>query len=620
MGQVVAMKRLFGEPSFSEGPTERWYGQDAVFPRRAPLLALLCTGCLSPEPVVEPDLDARPPPPLHTPRWAFQPWISKDISTGQDTRDFVRGFQDRDIPVGVVVLDSPWETNYNTFVPHPDRYPDFGGMVQELRGQGIRTVLWVTQMTNDDSFDLEEGGDTYEGPAPNYREGLAQGYFVNDGQRFLWWKGAGGAVDFFNPDAVRWWHRQQDPLLDLGVAGWKLDFGDSYVMTDPVNTKAGPVPHQQYSEAYYRDYWAYGANRLGTEEFLTMVRPYDESYTFPGRFFARKEHCPVGWVGDNRRDFVGLKDALDHLFRSAEAGYVVIGSDIGGYLDRDDRDLLGEVLPFDVEVFARWTAASALMPFFQLHGRANITPWTVPERIEETVAMYRYWATLHQELVPFFYSLAEEAHRGRLQATLRPIGGLSDWTDDYRYFVGDAFLVAPLLAKGGVRQVELPAGGPYYDWWDEGRVYEGGTTVTASMAGDLLRSPLYVRAGAIVPAEVGSPLTGLGDAGSRDGLTLLLAPGPELRTFTLHEEDGTTTTIAFGPEQSGHHLRMDHLARPVTVKLLGPPPSTVSDDRGPLTRADARGTWAPGQFVVEGAVTWIRLAARPEGTELHLAR
>jgi alpha-glucosidase (family GH31 glycosyl hydrolase) len=53
------------------------------------------------------------------------PWISKDISTRDDTRAFVAGFRERDIPVGVVVLDSPWETNYNTFVPNPTRYPDF---------------------------------------------------------------------------------------------------------------------------------------------------------------------------------------------------------------------------------------------------------------------------------------------------------------------------------------------------------------------------------------------------------------------------------------------------------------------------------------------------------------
>jgi len=98
-----------------------------------------------------------------TPRWAYQPWISKDISTGADTFDFVGGFEARDIPVGVVVLDSPWETNYNTFIPNPSRYPDFEAMVENLHGRNVRTVLWITQMLNDGSFDLEVGGDTYMG-------------------------------------------------------------------------------------------------------------------------------------------------------------------------------------------------------------------------------------------------------------------------------------------------------------------------------------------------------------------------------------------------------------------------------------------------------------------------
>ena len=65
-------------------------------------------------------------PPRHTPRWAFEPWISKDISDRDDTYSFVQGFLDRDIPVGAVVIDSPWETHYNTFVPNPGRYPEFG--------------------------------------------------------------------------------------------------------------------------------------------------------------------------------------------------------------------------------------------------------------------------------------------------------------------------------------------------------------------------------------------------------------------------------------------------------------------------------------------------------------
>ncbi len=97
-------------------------------------------------------------------------------------------------------------------------------------------------------------------------------------------------------------------------------------------------------------------------EFTTMVRPWDASYQFAGRYFARPEDAPVAWVGDNRRDWVGLADALDSIFRSARKGYVVVGSDIGGYLDRDDKDLTKEI-PFDQDNFARWTAVGALTPF-----------------------------------------------------------------------------------------------------------------------------------------------------------------------------------------------------------------------------------------------------------------
>src|SRR5512132_3751197 len=108
--------------------------------------ASACTYAGGPEPVI-------PAPPRHTPRWAFEPWISKDISSGPDTYDFVQGFFDRDIPVGAVVLDSPWETHYNTFPPNPARYPDFADMVSDLHAKDVRVVLWITQFVNSTAFD-----------------------------------------------------------------------------------------------------------------------------------------------------------------------------------------------------------------------------------------------------------------------------------------------------------------------------------------------------------------------------------------------------------------------------------------------------------------------------------
>ena len=553
-------------------------------------------------------------PPPHTPRWAFEPWISKDISTTEDTYAFVDGFRERAIPVGVVVLDSPWETNYNTFVPNPDRYPAFDTLVSDMHERGVRVVLWITQMVNNDSYDFEAGGDVYPDASPNLAEALECGYLVNEGEQFGWWKGVGGAVDFDNPSGTAWWHRQQDPLFDAGVSGFKLDFGDSYVRKETLRTYAGEVVHQHYSERYYEDFFAYGVSRRGPEDFLTMVRAWDESYDFEGRFYARREHAPVAWMGDNRRDWVGLADALDHMFVSAEAGYPVLGSDIGGYLDRDDVDI-GQQVPFDSVVFARWTAIGALSPFMQLHGRANLTPWTVEDHADETIALYRYWASLHHELSPFFYSLAQKAW-AEGGSIVHPIGAAADWPGDYRYLLGEALLVAPVLEASGVRDVPLPEGARWYDWWDEmADPIEGGTVIAGYDASARERLPLFVREGALVPLQVDSDVTGLGSSASADAWTVLVYPGPERTSFDLIELDDSPTHIATQTFVDRYEVELDRATRnillrvradvPVTAVSLGGNALAQKDSRTELDAAE-EGWWPDAA----GRVVWLKLAPR----------
>src|SRR5207249_230132 len=109
-----------------------------------------------------------------------------------------------------------------------------------------------------------------------------------------------------------------------------------------------------------------------------------------------------------------------------------------------------------------------------------LAPWTVPDRPDEMVTLYRYWATLHHELVPFFYSLAEEAYAAppadRI-AIVRPVGDQREWPGDFRFMVGESLLVAPLLdgeAGSHTRQVKLPAGARWIDWWGFGAPVDGG--------------------------------------------------------------------------------------------------------------------------------------------------
>ena len=507
-------------------------------------------------------------PPIHTPRWAFEPWLSKDYSSTDDTLGFVQGSIDRGIPVGVAVLDSPWETNYNTFTPDPSptRYHDFAQLVSTLASKGVRTVVWITEFVNVVSYDVEIGAQThYDNPSPNFDLGDHCGFYVDDGQPYAWYKGTGAALDFFNGSALAWWHAQQDALLATGIGGYKVDFGDAYVPTDPVTTAQGPIPHQQYSEAYYEDLLAYAASKRPPGDFLTMVRGWDVSYGFAPRTYARPEHAPVVWAGDNRRDWVGVADVLNTSYMNAQLGYPMMGSDLGGYLNLDDKNLTGPIIPFDPLVFIRWTEMSALMPLMQLHSREDIMPWTVPTDADEITAIYKYWATLHHELVPFTYSLAQETYAKHRGGILAFAGSTNDW----RYAIGDALFVAPLLDATGVRDVVFPDAAKYYDWFVPTNDPVSGTlSQYDSTAHD--HYPLFVREGAIVPMNV------------QDGrLDVLVYPSATSSSFTLYEDDDTTTVLS----QSAGTITLARAVKPahLVVRVDATGASTATLNGAPVT-------------------------------------
>jgi alpha-glucosidase (family GH31 glycosyl hydrolase) len=106
-----------------------------------------------------------------------------------------------------------------------------------------------------------------------------------------------------------------------------------------------------------------------------------------------------------------------------------------------------------------------------------------------------------------------------------------DMRDEYMF--GSAFLVAPVTDQGATsREVYLPAGTDWYNFWTNERV-KGGQTITVAAPIDTI--PLFVRAGSIIP---------LGTAVENAHQVQVIAqvsvyPGADA-SFTLFSDDGTT--------------------------------------------------------------------------------
>ena len=199
---------------------------------------------------------------------------------------------------------------------------------------------------------------------------------------------------------------------------------------------------------------------------------------------------------------------------------------------------------------------------------------------------------------------------------MQPVGALASWPGDYRYVLGDSFLVAPILDDTGVRDVPLPAGSRWIDWWS-GAVQAGGTTLTAYDSSDRSRIPMFVKEGAVIPLEVGDASTRLGSLSSAGRLTVLAYPSTVRTRFVLHEVDGLTTELSAVSDATHTTLTLSRAARPLVARIWTESREVTSVEG--LTEYATRSAFdaAESGWFRDGMYTWLR--AGPGVTQLQLS-
>ena len=84
------------------------------------------------------------------PKWALGYGQSRwGYKTEADVREIVSGFEKNKLPLSMIYLDIDYMDRYKDFTIDKNRFPDFEGLVRELKAKGIRLIPILQNPEND---------------------------------------------------------------------------------------------------------------------------------------------------------------------------------------------------------------------------------------------------------------------------------------------------------------------------------------------------------------------------------------------------------------------------------------------------------------------------------------
>lgn len=466
------------------------------------LCAIIVIGCTKTEAQTMNSAKVSYNPPI-TPAWAFGHIVWEDnVNTTAGAEDLVSAYLERDIPVDGIIIDSPWSNSYCDFVWDTDRYANPGQMINWMKDRGVKVILWTTGNVN------EECKDTKIQKSITYDEMKSLGYGVNNSTPYKWWKGFGMHLDFTNPAAVNWWYNQLDKVFVDGVYGWKVDQGEDY-LGQTVETFKGTLSKKAFAKYYYDAMFDYAVSRKS--EGITIARPYSHQ----GGFAASVNKMNLGWCGDFSGDWRGLKQQINNIYLSSQAGYAAVATEVGGFYGKAAN---GEQLVR----YAQFGSMTACM----INGGENgaFTSHLAWYHGEEEAKAYKFCVNLHEQLRPYMFSTVVDAHL--TGGTL--VRGCS--FDEESHKVGGDIFTKALTSEGGKASFHIPSECEWIDFWT-GKRYLPGELIEKEYS--LYEFPIFFRAGSIIPLSVKDDSTGIGNSSMADSVTLLIYPNGKT-TQILH--------------------------------------------------------------------------------------
>jgi alpha-D-xyloside xylohydrolase len=478
------------------------------------------------------------------PKWAYGFWQSRErYKTQAEVVDAVKEYRRRKIPLDNIVLDwNYWpEDAWGSHDFDKSRFPDPKKMVDDVHAMNAKIMISVWPK--------------FYPETANYKELDAAGFIYrkNVEEGFVDWIGKGYKNAFYDPysPAARemYWRQVNEKLNVHGFDAWWMDATEpdphSNLDIQSLKDRNGPTamgPADQFFNTYAL------VHSGGVYEGARKANADKRQYILTRSGTAGiQRNASTLWSGDIVSRWPDLYNQISSAVSINYSGIPNWTFDIGGFAT-EARYNAQPMKPEDQaewrELNLRWFQMGAFVPVFRSHGQFPTREiWNIAPQGTEVYDSLVWHTKLRYRLMPYIYTLAADTYHedGSI------VRGLPmDFPGDAQarkvrdqYLFGGAFLVAPVYEyQARARQVYLPAGADWIDFHTGAR-QAGGATVEATAP--LVRMPLYLRAGSIVP--VGPDVQHTGEKLDAP-ITLLVVTGADGR-FSLYEDDG----VSYGYEK-----------------------------------------------------------------------
>jgi alpha-D-xyloside xylohydrolase len=457
------------------------------------------------------------------PKWAFGLWMSKcSYRTQEEVETVAKMLREHDIPCDVIHIDG-WmrRSSGGDWTWDLERFPNPRGMIAALKEYGIKLSLWIWPY-------IPHGCEKYE-------EALSKGYLVmtSKGTPALFHPTAAkdrtvAAFDFTNPSMREWYKVMVKNIVKDGVGAIKTDFSEALpadaVYFDGTNGIQG---HNQYPFLY---------NKTIYEAVKEVKDAQGEKPLLWSRSgYAGSQKYPAHWGGDSSSHTNNLASMLRGGLSIGLSGISYWAHDIGGFYNTDHE---GYEIPPSVEEYLKSAAFGLLSPLSRCHGKTPREPWNFGVEAEN---VFRRFAKLRYELVPYLYQAAYESHEKGIPM-LRPLflefpQDPTTYHVELQYMLGESLMVVPVFDQEKV-SFYLPEG-LWINWWN-GENISGPCWVKADL--EMNRIPVFIRENCVIPTA-SHDMTHICES-SFDTLNAVISIGNKV-SFQYKDEDFKKNLQAF---------------------------------------------------------------------------